>query len=579
MLACGWNAFHRRGGRWAPESDTKRLACGCLQMAMSTKLMMRQGQTLVMTPQLLQAIKLLQFSNMELSAFLHEELERNPLLETQDGDDAPARDGQTAEAFAAEFDAGATENFSGEPQEGDWARDTLAVDAASLSSDLGADMSNAFQPDGPSVTASAPREALEGAGLSATSWNGAGGGGEDGEAPNLEAYVAARPSLHEHLAEQLSLACPDPRRRLIGQSIIDGIDETGYLRESVPDIADRLDANLAETEAVLALVQSFDPSGVGARDLAECLAIQLKERDRYDPAMEIFVANLPLVAKRDFAQLARLCGVDAEDVADMAAELRALDPKPGRAFGDAPIQPLVADVIVRPATDGSWHVELNSDALPRVLVNHSYAAKVSAGARDGDKTFISNCLQNANWLTKSLEQRSRTILKVASEIVRLQDAFLARGVEHLRPAQPSHHRRRHRHARIDGLAGHLQQIHDDAAGHLRTQIFLLRLHRDHQRRRGAFGGIGQVPHQADDRPRGARRCSFGRRNRRQAQGGGYRHCPAHRGQISGQPEDSLLGGPPPREDGAVARGPAGALSERTQAAPEEVPIDFARAPF
>ncbi len=402
-------------------------------MAMSTKLMMRQGQTLVMTPQLLQAIKLLQFSNIELSAFLHEELERNPLLETQDGDDAPARASQTAEAFAAEFDAGVGENYSGEPQDGDWARESMAVDAATLSSDLGADMSNAFQPEGPAVTALAPREALEGAGLSATSWNGAGGGGEDGEAPNLEAYVAARPSLHEHLAEQLSLACPDPRRRLIGQAIIDGIDETGYLRESIPDIADRLDADLAETETVLALVQSFDPSGVGARDLAECLAIQLKERDRFDPAMEIFVANLPLVAKRDFAQLARLCGVDAEDVADMAAELRGLDPKPGRAFGDAPIQPLVADVIVRPATDGSWHVELNSDALPRVLVNHSYAAKVNATARDGDKTFISNCLQNANWLTKSLEQRSRTILKVASEIVRLQDAFLARGVEHLRP--------------------------------------------------------------------------------------------------------------------------------------------------
>ncbi|GLI91178.1 RNA polymerase factor sigma-54 [Methylocystis echinoides] len=403
-------------------------------MSISAKLMMRQGQTLVMTPQLLQAIKLLQFSNMELSAFLHEELERNPLLETQDGDDAPARDGQTAEAFAAEFDAGPGDDFGGEPHEGDWARDTLAVDSATLSSDLGADMSNAFQPEGPAVTATSPREALEGSGLSATSWTGAGGGGgEDGEAPNLEAYVAARPSLHEHLADQLSLACPDPRRRLIGQAIIDGIDETGYLRENLADITDRLDADPAETEAVLALVQGFDPSGVGARDLAECLAIQLRERDRYDPAMQVFVANLPLVARRDFTQLARLCGVDAEDVADMATELRALDPKPGRAFGDAPIQPLVADVIVRPAADGSWHVELNSDALPRVLVNHSYAARVSAGARDGDKTFISNCLQNANWLTKSLEQRSRTILKVASEIVRLQDAFLTKGVEHLRP--------------------------------------------------------------------------------------------------------------------------------------------------
>jgi len=404
-------------------------------MAISTKLMMRQGQALVMTPQLLQAIKLLQFSNLELSAFLHDELERNPLLEAQDADHAGESDAaaKSPDEFAPS-DGAAGEAFDGEPQEGDWARDSLAVDSATLSADLGADMSNAFEPEGPGVAAERPREALEGAGLSATSWNGAaGGGGEDGEAPNLEAYVAARPSLHEHLAEQLALACPDPRRRLIGQAIIDGIDETGYLRESPDEIADRLGADRAEAEAVLATIQNFDPSGVGARDLAECLAIQLRERDRYDPAMQIFVANLPLVARRDFAQLAKLCGVDAEDIADMAAELRSLDPKPGRAFGDAPIQPLVADVIVRAAADGSWHVELNSDALPRVLVNHSYAASVSAGARDADKTFISTCLQNANWLTKSLEQRSRTILKVASEIVRLQDAFLAKGVEHLRP--------------------------------------------------------------------------------------------------------------------------------------------------
>jgi RNA polymerase sigma-54 factor len=401
-------------------------------MAISTKLMMRQGQALVMTPQLLQAIKLLQFSNMELSAFLHDELERNPLLEAQEAD-------YSTEGAAAEREGGQEQEFGGEidgaPQEGDWARDSLAVDAATLSADLGADMSNAFEPEGPAVTTEAPREALEGAGLSATSWSGAagGGGGEDGEAPNLEAYVAARPSLHEHLGAQLALAFPDARRRLIGQSIIDGVDETGYLREDLDEIAQRLEADPREAAEVLATIQTFDPSGVGARDLAECLAIQLKERDRYDPAMQLFVANLPLVAKRDFAQLAKICGVDAEDVADMASELRSLDPKPGRAFGDAPIQPLVPDVIVRAAADGSWHVELNSDALPRVLVNHSYAAKISVGARDTDKTFISTCLQNANWLTKSLEQRSRTILKVSSEIVRLQDGFLARGVEHLRP--------------------------------------------------------------------------------------------------------------------------------------------------
>lgn len=398
-------------------------------MAISTKLMMRQGQALVMTPQLLQAIKLLQFSNLELSAFLHEELERNPLLEAQEGD------GPVAAPDIPQGDQSGILEGSEGPQDGDWARQDLAVDSATLSADLGADMSNAFEAEGPTIGEPARGDAPDGAGLSATSWTGAAGsGGADGEAPNLEAYVADRLNLHEHLAQQLALACTDLRQRIIGQAIIDGIDDSGYLREDVGEIADRLDADRAEAERVLATIQTFDPSGIGARDLAECLAIQLKERDRYDPAMQVFVANLALVARRDFAQLARLCGVDDEDIADMAAELRRLEPKPGRAFGGAPIQPLVADVIVRAAADGGWHVELNADALPRVLVNHSYAAQVSAAAAGAaDKSFISNCLQNANWLTKSLEQRARTILRVASEIVRLQDAFLAHGVEHLRP--------------------------------------------------------------------------------------------------------------------------------------------------
>jgi RNA polymerase sigma-54 factor len=225
----------------------------------------------------------------------------------------------------------------------------------------------------------------------------------------------------------------EPDNRIIGAMIIDAIDETGYLRESVEEIAQRLDAPESRVAEMLKTIQGFDPCGVGARDLAECLAIQLRERDRFDPAMQIFIANLPLVARRDYARLSRLCGVDEEDIADMAAEIRRLDPKPGRAFSNAPVQPIIPDVLVRAAKDGSWLVELNSEALPRVLVNHNYAAQVSVGARGVDKTFISTCLQNANWLTKSLEQRGRTILKVASEIVRLQDAFLTSGVQHLRP--------------------------------------------------------------------------------------------------------------------------------------------------
>jgi RNA polymerase sigma-54 factor len=402
-------------------------------MAISNRLVMRQGQALVMTPQLLQAIKLLQFSNLELSTFLHDELERNPLLEADGADSIPSEASAALDGDIRGVVENAVEAFEG-PREGDWAQDRLSVDSASLSAELGTEISNAFEPEGPGVSPADPVGSTDGSGLSATSWNGAAGGGGEGEAPNIEAYVAAQKSLHDYLGDQLALACAGARQRFIGQAIIDAIDETGYLREAIEDIAARLGSSVAETEAVLAIIQGFDPSGVGARDLAECLAIQLRERDRFDPAMEIFVANLPLVAKRDFAQLSKLCRVDEEDVADMAAELRRLDPKPGRAFGDAPTQTLVADVIVRAAGDGSWHVELNSDALPRVLLNHSYAAQVSAHAKgDTDKSFITTCMQNANWLLKSLEQRQRTILKVASEIVRLQDAFLAHGVEHLRP--------------------------------------------------------------------------------------------------------------------------------------------------
>ncbi len=395
-------------------------------MALSTRLMMRQGQSLVMTPQLLQAIKLLQFSHLELSAFVQDELDRNPLLERAD-DSADAPDAPPAIDRYGESER---PDMSDAP---DWARSDLAVDGAQLAADLGTDVSNAFDADTP-PTPAAPA-AIEDSGLSASAWTGSSGsGGGDGEAANLEAYVAAKPTLAEHLAQQLMVARPDPTDRLIGQALIDSLDENGYFRDSLTETAHRLGAPEARVAAVLATIQTFDPSGVGARDLAECLAIQLRERDRYDPAMQALVANLPLLARREFATLRRICGVDDEDIADMVSEIRRLDPKPGRAFGGETLQPVAPDVIVRPLADGSWRIELNTEALPRVLVNQTYVATVNANrVSEGDRSFLTTCLQNANWLTKSLEQRARTILKVANEIVRQQDGFLAHGVEHLRP--------------------------------------------------------------------------------------------------------------------------------------------------
>jgi RNA polymerase sigma-54 factor len=406
-------------------------------MALSTRLMMRQGQSLVMTPQLLQAIKLLQFSSLELSAYVEQELERNPLLERveesndrEPGPEFPAPDAEWGGEAPGETENVEARDWEADSREGDWAQEGLHTDAATLSGELGTEISNTFDADR-SAPPAEPR--TDDPGLSATAWSGAPGSGGE-EAPNLEAYVAAQISLSEHLEQQLALAVTDPTDRIIGHTLIDGIDEAGYLREPLDDIAARLGTPLQRVERVLSVIHTFEPSGIGARDLAECLAIQLRERNRFDPAMQALVANLPLLARRDFAQLKKICGVDEEDLTDMLGEIRALDPKPGRAFGGDPVQPVAPDVTVRTGPDGSWLVELNPEGLPRVLVNQTYAAKVMrAGLAATEKTYITECLQNANWLTRSLEQRARTILKVATEIVRQQDAFFSRGVEHLRP--------------------------------------------------------------------------------------------------------------------------------------------------
>ncbi len=400
-------------------------------MALTTKLLLRQGQSLVMTPQLLQAIKLLQFSNMELAAFVQDELERNPLLERAEEapDNEPAIEGD-----GGDYGDASAENNSSEAGETEWTSKSFATDRGALEASLGTELSNAFEDDRAPTPAEHPATS-EGLGLSSTSWSGAPSPASDGgEATNLEAYVAAELSLRDHLAAQLTLATKDPIERVIGHAIIDSIDEAGYFTESLAEVALRLGAPMERVEKLLATIQSFEPSGVGARNLAECLSIQLREKDRFDPAMQALVERLDLVAKRDYAALRKLCGVSAEDVTDMIAEIKRLDPKPGRAFGGGIVQPVVADVIIRALPDGSWHVELNSEVLPRLLVNQVYATRVArAKASDVDRSFLSNCLQTANWLTKSLEQRARTILKVASEIVRQQDAFFAHGVEHLRP--------------------------------------------------------------------------------------------------------------------------------------------------
>ncbi len=407
-------------------------------MAISQRLEFRQSQSLVMTPQLMQAIKLLQLSNLDLMAFVETELERNPLLERASEDSGPA--GESAERHENSTETGGawdgSESGGGDDSSGpadaapaaDWLAPDLGPSRTEMEERLGTGLDNVFPEEVSEVQSHTPER--EPAAYS--EWGNT--PAVSGDDYNLEAFVAAEITLRDHLSEQLGMACVDPAERMIGQYLIDLVDDAGYLPPDLGNADERLGAAPADVAAVLAMLQRFDPPGACARNLAECLAIQLREKDRYDPAMQALVEHLDLVAKRDLAALRKVCGVDAEDLADMLGELRHLDPKPGLRFGTTSVQPVVPDVFVRPGPDGGWLVELNSDTLPKVLVNQSYYAELSRNIRkDGDKSYFADCMQNATWLVRALDQRARTILKVSTEIVRQQDAFFTHGVAHLRP--------------------------------------------------------------------------------------------------------------------------------------------------
>jgi RNA polymerase sigma-54 factor len=378
-------------------------------MALGQRLEIRQGQSLVMTPQLQQAIKLLQLSNIELAAFVEAEMERNPLLqrdenESSDGDSAPEAPSSTER----------DELTLGEHVDVVRAEDAVDAEYESIhpeAADIGGSVD--WSRTGTGATSSSS--------------------GADGDMSWLEnASVAV--SLRDKLKDQLMIAARDDTERAIGAALIDLVDDDGYMRAEIGEIAERLGTTHGRVEAALALCQGFEPTGVMARNLAECLTLQLKERDRFDPAMEALIANLELLARHDYPGLRKLCGVDEEDLREMVSELRALCPKPGHAFGNDENNTVEPDVFVREKGDGGWAVELNSDTLPRVLMDSRYYAEVSRAARDEQsRAFISELHQNASWLIKSLDQRARTILKVASEIVRQQDMFFVEGVEHLRP--------------------------------------------------------------------------------------------------------------------------------------------------
>ena len=360
-------------------------------MALGPALHIRQSQQLVMTQQLQQAIKLLALSSLEVEAVVAEELAKNPLLESGEEDAAPAASDNESDGFDAPDPAGADERIGD-----DSALDYDSADAARDTDSL---------PDLPM--------------------------GEAGEAFDFDRLEHKPHSLKEHLLDQL--AGTPGTLGAAAEAIVHSLADTGYLERSLAEMADALGAPLEEMEAALLLVQDCDPAGVGARSLAECLALQAKAADRYDPAMARLIENLDLLAKGRMKDLLRICKVDEEDLAEMVAELRAYDPKPGCQFLDSHAAEIVPDVLIREGKEG-WDVTLNPDALPRVLVNRAYHAELKAGASDKtSRKWLADHLQSANWLVKALDQRAQTILKTAMEIVRQQEGFFRDGVSALKP--------------------------------------------------------------------------------------------------------------------------------------------------
>jgi RNA polymerase sigma-54 factor len=381
------------------------------------RLEQRQSQKIVITPQLRQAIKLLQLSALELQSYIENEIRENPLLSAEDrpGDDIPSA--LSAPDIAV--------NGAGEDLPAFDSREGGAVE-----------INVEWEPQSPGdgvyeATPPAVPDQL------ATDWSSVGAGGQTNfGGSEFDPLATASPplSLAGHLNEQAQLAFTSPQDKAIAGYLIDLVDADGYIRADLYEVCEALGIEFEEAERVLATLQTFDPCGICARDLAECLTIQLRERNRFDPFMQRLLDHLDLIAACDFQRLKKVCGVDQDDLREMIGELRQLNPRPGACFEVTEIETLVPDVIVRRGPDGTWKAELNPSAAPSLSVDRAYYASLKARCRsDTDRSYLSDRLSSANWLVKSLEQRLTTILKVATAVVEEQSAFFDHGVRHLKP--------------------------------------------------------------------------------------------------------------------------------------------------
>ncbi len=382
-----------------------------MKNAHSPRLELRQGQSLVMTQALQQSIKLLQCNSLELREFVEQELEKNPFLLDEEEPAERSPEGESEQAQNTddprEADFSDDENFTPDMADSSMEYDSNGDDSVDIEKDYLRHEQN----------------------LSNT-----GGSFNDDDERGIEDNPSAQISLREHLLQQLQLQVHDPIQRMIGANLIDLVDDAGYIKDDLQNLSNSLGISLPEVEATLTVLQSFDPSGVGARSLKECLGLQLRDKNRLDPAMQALLDNLPMLAEAKYEELKKRCGVDKDDLRQMIAEIRELNPKPGSNFIYDTSQVMEPDIFIRRLPDGNWHIELNTANFPKVMANKRYYKKITAETRNvKDKQYLTEQFGSASWLVRALEQRAQTMLKVAGELVKQQDAFFRLGVRYLKP--------------------------------------------------------------------------------------------------------------------------------------------------
>ena len=495
-------------------------------MALGPRLDLRQSQSLVMTPQLQQAIKLLTLSNLEIETVIGEAIEGNPLLELGTAAAEPVAV-ETADPRRTTLETSPIDQLIGEGRAAD--DRPLDIDPGALDRDRdtgdGA-LAIGDRGDGPVVDDWA---ANDWAGSDTRGGEGLTGSG--GEAPDIAERGPAGITLADHLHAQVGPSARDPVSAAIAHALVDQLDEAGYLTLPLAELAGDLRVTLEAAEAGLTLLQSLDPTGVGARNLAECLALQAREADRYDPCMARLLDNLDLLGRGELARLKRMCGVDDEDFAEMLAELRGYDPRPGLRFATGGGEAVVPDVLVRARTDpagafSGWDIAINPVTLPKLVINRSYYVERQVRARlaVGKARRRQLAGQGARPAAENDPQGRRRDRHPAGRVLpKRRRASPA--------ADPAHRGRGDRHARIDRQPRHFEQVPALRARDLRIEV-LLHLGRGLVRRRGrGLGRGGESRDPSVDRGRRPEGDPVRRHTGRPAQGQGLRPRPPDGGQI------------------------------------------------